>query len=231
MNSPNPDPTQPRRRTTPAVIALATMVIALTAACAPVGGPLSAGGPATPTSGATATTPTTEPTTPANPPETTPAPANPPPTAKPAPAPAGGTSIPTCTAAGIAYLAWNTNGAAGSLITTYIVRNQGSATCRLVGVPRLRYAAANGSLTPLPATYDPGTAAILVAAGGQAGFSVREPNGAGGYDPHGPQCAHPGTYHGISAVLSDGSTVALGGTSLSIQCGQFEVAAWHLPPL
>jgi hypothetical protein len=203
------------------VATAATLLAALTAAaaCARPAVPLNAGQGGLPpaVNATTAPATTTAPTTPA--------------TTKPAatkPATVAPKAGADCTAGSLSYVGYSVEGAMGSRFTTFKVRNHSSVSCRLHGAPWVRYRRSDGSTATLPATYEPG-GSVLVPAGGTAGFPVQEPDGFGGYDPHGPQCAHPATYHHLAIVLPGGSTLALGlNGTLSIQCGKFDVRIWGL---
>jgi hypothetical protein len=200
------------------LITVACGLLLAVAACAQPGTGVAVGAPPpVPTSPTLAPVPTTA--TPVTTAPTVPdAPTRVPPAAPAAPT--------ACGANDLAFVSASTGFAMGSAYTTYTVRNSGSAACTLQGSPRLRYAA-NGSTATIPAAYDTGGSAFAVQPGGSASFVLREPNGHGGYDPSGPECAHPATYHQVAAILDDGSALPLGANAtISIQCGQMEIAVW-----
>jgi hypothetical protein len=143
--------------------------------------------------------------------------------------PSSRSDVSNCTAADLAFVGSSSGGAMGSLITTYSVVNQSTTGCVLQGSPHLKYVAANGSVADVQTNNTAGGDQVSVDPGATAQFDVRTVNGFGGYEPSNPACAHPATYSAISAVLADGSTVSLGGSQISVQCGDIEVNDWHRP--
>jgi uncharacterized protein DUF4232 len=176
-------------------------------------------GPASATS-APAAVPTTQPA----PPATTQA--APPAATDPAPATPATAGAP-CTAARLTFVSQLNQGAMGSAIATFAVRNHGAVSCTLRGTPALLYVGGDGQLALLPGDYTTAGNVVTVKAGGQAQFDVRVVNGMGGYPPGSPQCGHPATFHHVLAQLPDGSTLPLGANAtISYQCEQADIAGW-----
>jgi uncharacterized protein DUF4232 len=132
-----------------------------------------------------------------------------------------------CHAGDIVYVTSLVQGAMGSSITTYTVRNRGPVSCTLTGEPRLRYANGGGAAVDVPASYTQG-GPVLVPPGGQASFDVEVPNGYSGYQPGSSACAHPATYTHLALMLADESGLPLGpNAQISLLCGSVRVGAWR----
>jgi Protein of unknown function (DUF4232) len=209
------------RRAAVLIVATAGLLLAA-AACAQPGSGTSSGGvalPPAPASAPTGASPTTAPVT---------THAVPPPAADPAPAaPAAAVAGAPCSASGLAFVSQFNQGAMGSAISTFTVRNRGPVSCTLRGTPALLYIGGDGQAALVPGDYTGAGNVVTVKPGGRAQFDVKVVNGMGGYPPGSPQCGHPATFHHVSAELPDGSSLALGtNATISYQCEQADVAGW-----
>ncbi len=145
----------------------------------------------------------------------------------PGPHPAGA----ACTSTDLVLANVLSDGAMGSVGTTFTVRNTGPVSCRLNGVPILHYG--SGQLLPIEKVGNEQPAPpVMLAPGGTADLTVVFPNAYAGYGPDDPHCQHPVTYGQLTAQLDDGTTIGLGSAQIVIDCGGgIREGAWgpHVP--
>jgi hypothetical protein len=206
-----------------ALILVSTSILLLAAAGCNPGTGQSLGGRAAPSATTEAPAPPTPPAAAAS---------SAPSASQPAPDPRPVTAAGApCTASGLAFVSSFSQGAMGTAFTTYTVRNRGTAPCTLRGVPALIYIGADGQRALVPGEYG-GSGVVTLAAGGTAHFAVAVGNGLSGYTPGSSNCAHPATFGHVSAMLPDGSSLALGAhAGVSYQCGEAEIAGWTTGPV
>jgi hypothetical protein len=204
------------------LIVTASALLFAAAACAQPGRGTSLGGGSVPAPPPTSASATTSPAT-TSAPTTVSAPVTTSPPAAPAAAVAGA----PCGASGLAFVSQLNQGAMGSAISTYTVRNRGAVSCTLRNSPALLYVGADGQRALVPGDYIAAGNVVTVKPGALAQFDVKVVNGMGGYPPGSPQCGHVVTFTHVSAQLPDGSSLALGANAtISYQCSNAEIAGW-----
>jgi hypothetical protein len=189
-------------------------VVCATTACNPV---TPVAGPANPP---VASSPAAEPSSPAS--SSAPAAEPSSPGAKPVPA-------TDCRAGDLAYRTQTPGAGAGNYYDAILLVNHGASSCRLAGNPNLYYTDASGSTRLVPTVPEtPNSPPYLMASGGSAQFIIHTTNGYGGFDPSGPQCAHPMLYRGLSVEVS-GGRVPLGTVQIDLKCGDIRLLGWAAP--
>jgi Protein of unknown function (DUF4232) len=135
-------------------------------------------------------------------------------------------TVRTCTSTDLVFVSSSSGVATGNTLDTYTLRSNSSATCQLSGSPVVTYVGSGGTAVPLPASSSTPADSVTLQPGGTAKFWIERPSQGAGNITSGPTCVNNGVYRNLAIRFLDGTSLPLGGHSLTVWCGEISIGDW-----